>query len=137
MDSVLSQVYTGHCTGFWGGEEQGQNRAVIQTGREGTFTRLVALEVVGAENRFCLHVEFKAIGMLTDLTLVMREGGFLRGSVVKDPPAVPETRVQSLGSEDPLEKGMEMHSSILAWRIPWTEEPGGLQYIGSRRVGHD
>ena len=48
-----------------------------------------------------------------------------------------ETQVQSLGREDPLEKGMVTHSSILAWRIPWTEEPGGLQSMGSQRVGHD
>ena len=46
-------------------------------------------------------------------------------------------RVWSLGREDPLEKGMATHSSILAWRIPWTEEPGGLQSIGSQRVGHN
>ena len=48
-----------------------------------------------------------------------------------------ETRVQSLGWEDILEKGMATHSSILAWRIPWTEEPGGLQSMGSQKVGHD
>ena len=48
-----------------------------------------------------------------------------------------ETLVQSLGQEDPLEEGMETHSSILAWRIPWTEEPGGLQSVGSQRVGRD
>ena len=48
-----------------------------------------------------------------------------------------ETRVRSLGWEDPLEKGMAIHSSILAWRIPWTEKPGGLQFVGSQRVGHD
>ena len=48
-----------------------------------------------------------------------------------------ETHVQSLGLEDPLEKGMAMHSSILAWRIPWTEEPSGLQSVGLQRVGHD
>ena len=48
-----------------------------------------------------------------------------------------ETRVQSLGWEDPLEKEMATHSSILAWRIPWSEEPGGLQSTGSQRVGHD
>ena len=48
-----------------------------------------------------------------------------------------ETQVQSLGQEDPLEKEMATHSSILAWRIPWTEEPGGLQSMGSQRVGHD
>ena len=46
-------------------------------------------------------------------------------------------RVQSLGQEDPLEKGMAAHSSILAWRIPWTEEPGGLQSMGLPRVRHD
>ena len=48
-----------------------------------------------------------------------------------------ETWVRSLGQEDPLEEGMATHSSILAWRIPWTEEPGRLQSIGSQRVGHD
>ena len=48
-----------------------------------------------------------------------------------------ETRVQSLGWEDPLEKAIATHSSILAWEIPWTEEPGGLQSMGSQRVGHD
>ena len=52
-------------------------------------------------------------------------------------PAMQETWVQSLGQEDPLEKEMATHSSILAWRIPWTEEPGGLQPMGSQRVGHD
>ena len=53
---------------------------------------------------------------------------------VKILPAMQETWVQSLGWEDPLEKGMAPHSSILAWRIPWTEEPGGLQSMGSQRV---
>ena len=52
-------------------------------------------------------------------------------------PAMQETWVQSLGQEDPLEKEMVTHSSILAWRIPWTEEPGGLQPMGSQRVRHD
>ena len=56
---------------------------------------------------------------------------------VKNMPAVSETWVRSLGQEDPLEKGMATHSSILAWRTPWTEEPGGLQITGSQRVGHD
>ena len=49
---------------------------------------------------------------------------------VKNPPTIQETRVQSLGQEDPLEKGMVTHSSILAWKIQWTEEPGGLQSTG-------
>ena len=60
--------------------------------------------------------------------------------MVKNPPTVQELQemwVQSLSWEDRLEKGMATHSSILAWRIPWTEEPGGLQSIGSQRVGHD
>ena len=56
---------------------------------------------------------------------------------VKHLPAMLETRVRSLGQEDPLEKEMATHSSILAWRIPWTEEPGRLQPMGSQRVGQD
>ena len=57
--------------------------------------------------------------------------------MVKDPPARWETWVQSLGWEDPLEKGTATHSSILAWKIPWTKGPGGLQSMGSQRVVHD
>ena len=57
--------------------------------------------------------------------------------LVKNFPATQETWVQSLGQEDALEKEMATHSSILAWRIPLTEEPGGLQSMGSQRVGHD
>ena len=56
---------------------------------------------------------------------------------VKNPPPIQETQVQSLGQEDPLEKGMATHSSILVWRNPWTEEPGRLQSMGSQRVGHN
>ena len=57
--------------------------------------------------------------------------------VVKNLPAMQETQVQFLGWEDPLEEEIATHSSILAWRIPWTEEPGGLQSMGLQRVGHD
>ena len=57
--------------------------------------------------------------------------------MVKKLPAMQETGVRSLGWEDPLEKSMVTHSSILAWRIPWTEESGGLQSMGSQRGGHD
>ena len=57
--------------------------------------------------------------------------------MVKNLPAMWETRVQPLSREDPLEEGLATHSSILAWRIPWTEEPGGLPPPGSQRVGHD
>ena len=61
----------------------------------------------------------------------------LVAQMVKNLPAIQETQVGSLDWEDPLEKGMAAHSSILAWRIPWTEEHGGLQSMGSQRVGHD
>ena len=64
-------------------------------------------------------------------------GASLVAQMVKDPPGMQETWVRSLGQEAPLEKGMATHSSILAWRIPWTEEPGRLQSTGSQRVGHD
>ena len=57
--------------------------------------------------------------------------------MVKCLPAVRETWVRSLGQEDPLEQEMAIHSSTLAWKIPWTEEPGGLQSMGSQKVRHD
>ena len=63
--------------------------------------------------------------------------GFLWAQMVKNLCVMQETRIQSLGQEDPLEKGMAFHSSILAWRIPWTEEPGRLQSMGLQRVGHN
>ena len=62
---------------------------------------------------------------------------FSSGSAVKSSPAMQETRVQSLGGEDPLEEGMATHSNILAWRIPMDREALGLQSIESQRVGHD
>ena len=70
----------------------------------------------------------------------MESLGFQGGSAVKNLSAMQEThemQFQSLGWEDPLQEKMETHSSILAWRIPWTEEPGGLLSIGSHRVRHD
>ena len=67
--------------------------------------------------------------------IMLSEGAFLVAQAVKDQPAMQKTPVQSPGQEDPMEKGMAPHSSILAWRIPWTEEPGRLQSM--QRVGHD
>ena len=64
-------------------------------------------------------------------------GTSLVAQMVKNLPTIEKTRVWSLGREDPLEKGMAIHSSILAWRIPWTEEPGRLQSMGLQRVAHD
>jgi len=57
--------------------------------------------------------------------------------MVKNLPTMQEAQIQSLGWEDPMEKGMATLSSILAWKVPWTEEPGGLWSIGLQRVGHD
>ena len=64
-------------------------------------------------------------------------GGLPGGSVVKSLPVNAGNAASILGWEDPLEKGMAIHSSILAWRIPRTEKPGGLQFTGSQRVGHN
>ena len=74
-----------------------------------------------------LTVSYKAKRRLASLVVQM----------VKNLPAVKATWVRSLDWEDPLEEGMATRSSILAWRIPWTEEPGGPQSMGSQRVGHD
>ena len=62
---------------------------------------------------------------------------FLVAQMIKSLPAIWESQVGSLGQEDPLEKGMATHSSILDWEIPWTAEPSGLQSMGSQRVRHD
>ena len=68
---------------------------------------------------------------------ILKVGASLVSQSVKNPPAMQETQIQFLGWEDPLKKEMAIHSSILAWEIPWTEEPGGLQSMGLQTVGHD
>ena len=68
---------------------------------------------------------------------IFQELDFLVAQTGKNLPAMQETQIQSLGQKNSLEKGMATHSSILAWRIPWTEEPGGLQPMGLQRVRHD
>ena len=67
----------------------------------------------------------------------LEESASLMTQPVKNQPAMHKTRVQSLGWEDPLEEEMATHSSILVWNIPWIEEPGGLQSLGSKTVGHN
>ena len=69
-----------------------------------------------------MHIIFQWVSLMTQM--------------VKNLPAMQETQVQSLHQEDPLEKGLATHSRILAWKIPWTEEPGELQSMESQRVGH-
>ena len=73
----------------------------------------------------------------TSLKQTKLKSEYMVAQRLKRLPLMRETWVRSLGREDPLEKEMVTHSSILAWRIPWTEKPGGLQSTGSQRVGHD
>ena len=90
------------------------------------------------EHRVCKKSLLPPCGLLLEwYFLIPRTMCFPGGSVVKSLPAMQETRVQSPGGEDPLEEGTATHSSILAWRISWTEEPGRLQSIGSQGVKHD
>ena len=89
-----------------------------------------------------VHGVAKSRTRLSDFTFTffIDRMGFPGGPVVKNLCAMQETqemRVLSLGQKGPLEESMATHSSILAWRIPWTEEPGGLESIGLQRVGHD
>ena len=94
--------------------------------------------VTGSQKKIQYYtVISKAICQVTPWTLHRRELIIIIGSVVKILPAMQKTQVQSLGQEDSLEEDIATHSSILAWRIPWTEEPGGLQSIGSHKVRHD
>ena len=74
---------------------------------------------------------------ITYIAIVMAHIYSLVTQMVKHLPAMWETRIQSLGWEDPLEKEMATHFSTFAWKIPWTEEPGRLQSMGSQRVGHN
>ena len=78
-----------------------------------------------------------AVGLVVAESWTRLGASSLVAQLVESLPVVQETWVPSLGREDPLEKEMASHSSILAWRIPWMEEPGGLQSTGSQRVGHD
>ena len=86
-----------------------------------------------------LFVNFKNIyfHVSSDFFFKFEVWASLVAQTIKNLPAKQETLVQSLGQEDPLKKGMATHSSILVWRIPWTEEPGRLESMGSIRVGHD
>ena len=80
---------------------------------------------------------WKALSMLANINISIVPWTSLVAQMVKQLPTMQETQVQSLGWEDPLEKEMAAHSSILAWKIPWTAEPGRLLSMGLQRVGHD
>ena len=81
----------------------------------------------------CYFKYFQFLGFNSDMV----NRASLVAHWVKHLPTIQETRVRSLGREDPLEKEMATHSSTLAWKIPWSEKPGRLQSMGSQRVGHD
>jgi len=83
----------------------------------------------------CLDCKYLSPEIIHILLSIIRAS--LVAQTVKNLPAIWESWVQSLGWEDPLEKGKATHSSILAWKIPWTEEPGELQSMGSQRLRHD
>ena len=85
-------------------------------------------------NQLCFNKKY--IYLKNYIYMYIYKGASPVAQLVKNPPAVRETWVCSLGWEDPLEEGMATHSSVLAWRIPWTEETGG-QSMGSQRAGHD
>ena len=99
---------------------------------------------VGKHGNFCVYVFFRLIVLNFSSWGFPHSPKYLRlclpvlvAQMVKRPPTMRETWVQSLGWEDLLEKEMATHSSILAWKIPWMEEPGRLQSMGSQRVAHD
>ena len=97
--------------------------------------KLVLLQVLsGQGSNLILSCFSKCVKPFTGTTCI---NIIVYVQTVKRLPTMQETRVQSLGQEDPLEKKMAPHSSILAWQIPWTEEPGRLQSMGSQRVTHD
>ena len=107
----------------------------------GLKRRPPALRVTGAPGKSSRPFLFNAEARLKQLSSSSCvPKGLLGGSAVKNPPAVQERQemlVRSLGREDPQEEGMAVYSSILVWRIPWTEKPGRLQTMGSQRAGHD
>ena len=82
-------------------------------------------------------INIPSFSSLSHLFLTQNMWASLVAQTVKNLPAMQETQIPSLGWEDPLEKEMATHSSILAWRIPWTENPGGLQSMGLQRLRHN
>ena len=106
------------------------------TVRSGGYGRLRSLKV-GRGNHLCERQSGSSVCTLKGRELLTHIWSFPGGSAVKNLPAMQEMQVQSLGRGDSLEEGVETHSSILAWRIPGTEESGRLQSIGMQRVGHD
>ena len=108
-------------------EERRQKEMVITDPQKSKFLCLV----------WCLHLPHHHPASPGTNKLTFKRRDLTASQMVKNLPTMQETWVRSLGQEDPLEKGMATHPRILAWRIPWKEEPGGLQCTGLQRVGHD
>ena len=112
-----------------------------QTGRKDTLRRGANWGgILSKKQSFVLFFQERwkqFLGLLDGVKCLSRVNIFPGGSVVKNPPAMQEMQVQSLGQEDPLEKEMATHASVLAWKILWTEEPGVLQFMVSQRVRHE
>ena len=109
---------------------------ITATGQQGGISVDVRISKYPDDGNSCINY----ICLNSKILHLVLAKTFPDGSVVKNPPAIQETQemqVQSLGQVDPLEKEMATHSNILAWKIPWTEESGGLQSQGSQRVGHN
>ena len=110
----------------------------IQTGASVTpsTNQSLKMELYHQHNKFILNIDLQVI--LTDIIQMYNVLSCpLKDLNIKSMPAMQETWVPSLGWENPLEKSMATHSNILAWRISWAEEPGGLQSMGLQRVGYD
>ena len=106
--------------------------------REGAFEWAQSLALLGSAVGISVAGALGALGLCgRGLCSSSSALDFPTAQTVKRLPAMQETRVRSLVGDDPLEKAMATHSSTLAWKIPWTEEPGRLQSLGSQRVGHE
>ena len=115
-------------------KDSGKIKLKTQTLRRGKQRTYNANGKVKKDNH---RTEMPKRGKPTKAEILSYSGASLVAQTVKKPPVMQETWVQSLGREDPLEKGVATQSSILALKIPWAEEPGGLQSMGSQRVRHD
>ena len=115
-----------------------RSRSVSQT--PWTVARQAPLSMGFSRQEYWSGLPCPSPGLQSLINPYNLQWGSLVAQMVKNLPAMQETQetwVQSLGQEVALEEGMATHSRILAWRTPWTEEPGGLQFVGSQRVGHD
>ena len=113
----------------WGYKESNMTECILYVNLNSQFVPPVPFPAVST-CLFSISVSIPALKIVSSISFFYCFSG---GSVVKNPPAIQETWVSSLGQEDPLEKEMTICSNILVWEIPWIEEPGGLQQMGSQK----